>query len=96
MSDTSKAQFEVVRGIADGWSVRRVGDPEAISWHETKEQAEEAARLQSDEGQEVDMRGDVFAEDPESAVSPKRTFMLAGAVALAVILLIVILSLVSS
>ena len=96
MTDSSKAGYEVVRGEADGWSVRRVGDPEAISWHETKEQAEEAARLQSDEGQEVDMRGDVFAEDSQSASSPKHTFMLAGGLALAVILLIVILSLVSS
>ena len=96
MTDSSKASYEVVRGEADGWSVRRVADAEAISWHETKEQAEEAARLQSDEGQEVDMRGDVFAEDPQSAGSPKHTFMLAGGLALAVILLIVILSLISS
>lgn len=95
MDDTSHAQFEVVRGPADGWSVRRVGDPEAMSWHETKEQAEQAARMQSDEGQEVDMRGDVFAQDPEAAVSAKRTFMLAGAVAVGVVILIVILALVS-
>ena len=88
--------FEVVRGEADGWSVRRTGEPQAMSWHETREQAEEAARLNAEDGSTVDTRQDVFAEDPGAGISARRTFMAVGAVLVAVILLIVVLSLISS
>ena len=96
MTDTSKASFDVVPGPSGGWSVQRSGDPEAISWHETREQAEEAARLQGAEGQEVDKRGDVFTSDAGEAAAPKRTFMLVAAFAVAVISLLEIVALIAS
>lgn len=85
-------EFEVVRSDVEGWGVRRVGDPEALSHHDTREQAEEAARLHSDGGG-VDVRGDVFAENPEQDVGPKRTFAAAGVITVAVIVLIIVVSL---
>jgi len=89
-----EAEFEVVRGEAGGWGVRRIGEPQALSHHETREQAEEAARLQSGQGAEVDIRKDLAAEHPDQAVDAKRTFALTGAMAVGVFALIAVIALI--
>lgn len=91
---TDDAEFEVVRSVAGGWGVRRVGEPQNLSHHDTREQAEEAARLHSGEGAEVDVRKDVQAEDPNQAVDVKRTFGLMAAMTVAVFLLIAVVAVV--
>lgn len=95
------SNFEVVRSDVEGWDVRRVGEAQALSNYATKEQAEEAARLQGeaeaasgDDADAVDIRQDVFSEGPEEDLNPKRTIIGAGAVAIGVILLIVVVSLI--
>lgn len=96
MSDTSTAEFEIVGAEAGGWAVRRSGEAEALSHHPTREQAEKAARLHSDEGVAVDLRQDIFSNDPEQAVRPRNTFIAVGVAAVAVILLIVVISLIAA
>lgn len=94
MSDISTAEIEVVDGEHGGWAVRRAGEAQALSHHETREQAEKAARLHSTEGVGVDLRQDIFANDPEEAVRPRHTFLAAGLALLAVVLLLVAISLI--
>ena len=58
--------------IADGggFGVRRIGDPEPLSHHATREQAEAAARMHSEDGTAIDARKDIFSGgegDPSSA-----------------------------
>ena len=91
--DIHEAIYEVVPE-GDGFGVRRVGEPQSISYHDTREQAEAAAAVQSGQGQEVDARKDIFAGDDSDAASPKRTFTAAAAFAVAVVLLIVVISLI--
>ena len=79
MSDSSTAEFEVIDAEAGGWSVRRAGEAEALSHHDSREQAEKAARLHSSEGLGVDLRQDIFSNDPEAAVRPNHTLIAAGA-----------------
>jgi len=86
------SEFEVVRSDVDGWDVRRVGEAQALSNHPTKEQAEEAARLQGGDADEIDVRQDVFSEGPEEDVNAKRTFIGMGTVMIAVIAMLVIVS----
>lgn len=93
IDDRTHAEFEVVPDGA-GYGVRRVGEPEPISHHSTRAEAEAAAAAQSDQGQEVDARKDIFAGESEDAASPRRTFTAAGLFAIAVVLLIVIVSLI--
>jgi hypothetical protein len=93
MNDSSEAEFEVVRQ-AGGWGVRRVGEPQALSHHDTREQAEEAARLHSGDGAAVDVRKDVEAEDPEQAIDAKRTFAGMGMVMVGVFVLIAVIAVV--
>jgi hypothetical protein len=93
IDDRTHAEFEVVPDGA-GYGVRREGEPEPISHHATREEAEAAAAAQSDQGQEVDARKDIFAGDGPDATSPKRTFTAVGLFALAVVLLIVVVSLI--
>lgn len=96
MSDISTAEFEVVAGEAGGWDVRRSGEAEALSHHESREQAEKAARLHSSEGVGVDLRQDIFSNDPESAVRPRNTFIAAAAALAIVIVLLVVISLIAA
>lgn len=92
--DTSQAEFEVVPDGA-GFGVRRVGEPQPISHHETREEAEAAARAHSDQGQEVDARKDIFAsEGADDATSPKRTFTAVALFAVTVVILIVVVALI--
>ena len=91
---TDDAEFEVVRSANHGWGVRRVGEPQNLSHHDTRAQAEEAARLHSGEGAEIDTRQDVSAEDPEQAVDAKRTFGLVAALAVGVFTMIAIIAVV--
>jgi hypothetical protein len=91
--DIHEATFEVVPE-GDGFGVRRVGEPQSISYHDTREQAEAAAAAQSGQGQEVDARKDIFSGDGPAAETPKRTFTAAALFAIAVVLLIVVISLI--
>lgn len=93
IEDRTHARFEVVPD-GSGFGVRRVGEPEPISHHTTRAEAEEAARLQSDQGQEVDARKDVFAGEGGDPASAKRTFTSAAIFAVAIVLLIVVISLI--
>lgn len=77
-----------------GWAVRRGGEADALSHHETREQAEKAARLHSTDGLGVDLRQDIFANDPAQATRSRHTFIAAGLALLAVIALVVVLSLI--
>lgn len=86
--------FEVYEHEAGGWAVRRVGEVQALSHHDSREQAEKAARLHSDEGIEVDLRQDIFTNDPEQAVRPRRAFLLAAVAAVSVIALLAVVSLI--
>lgn len=89
-----ETEFEVVRSAAGGWGVRRVGEPQNLSHHDTREQAEEAARLHSGEGAEIDVRKDVKAEDPNQAVDARRTFGLVALLTIGVFSLIAIIAIV--
>ncbi len=86
------SEFEVVRSDVDGWDVRRVGEAQALSNHPTKEQAEEAARLQGGDADEIDVRQDVFSDGPEEDLDAKKTFLGMGLVMLGVIALIVVVA----
>ncbi len=85
--------FEVVPD-GNGFGVRRVGDPEPISHHATLEQAEEAARLHTDQGAAVDARHDVFPRGEEDPSSARRAFATVLLYAAAIILLIVVIALI--
>ena len=93
MSDSSTAELQVVDAEAGGWIVRRSGEAQALSYHDTREQAEKAARLHSTEGVDIDLRQDIFANDPESAVRPRHTFALAAAALVVVAAMVVVLAL---
>ncbi len=86
------SEFEVVRSDVDGWDVRRVGEAQALTNHATREEAEEATRVQGGDADEVDVRQDVFSEGPEEDVNAKKTFLGAGAVLIGVIALMVIVA----
>jgi len=86
------SEFEVVRSDVDGWDVRRTGEAQALSNHPTKEQAEEAARLQGGDADAIDIRQDVFSEGPEEDLDAKKTFLGMGLVMLGVIALIIIIA----
>jgi hypothetical protein len=98
----AEAQFEVVKSNVDGWDVRRVGEAQPLTNHATKEEAEEAARIQAEQvhkvpgddlGQAVDIRQDVFSEDPDDEdLDVKRTGMVFTAMTVAVIVLVVALA----
>ncbi|MBA2523762.1 MAG: DUF2188 domain-containing protein [Solirubrobacterales bacterium] len=86
------SDFEVVRSDVDGWDVRRVGEAQALSNHASREDAEKAAELHGGDADEIDVRQDVFSEDPEEDVDAKKTLLGAGAVMIAVILLMVVVA----
>ena len=93
-TDRQAAGYTVVED-GGGFGVVREGDPQPISHHETREQAEEAARLHSGEGSEVDARHDILpGAGSTDADSAKHTFGAAALFAVAVILLIVVISLI--
>ena len=85
--------FEVVPD-GDGFGVRRIGDPQPISHHATREQAEAAAAMHSDEGTGIDARKDIFSGGEDDPSSASHTFIGVGLFALAVIVLIVVIALV--
>lgn len=85
-------EYEVVRSVAGGWGVRRKGEAQVLSYHDEREQAEEAARLHSSGGAEVDVRQDVSAEAPDQEVDAKRTFGLVALLGIGVFLLIVVVA----
>ena len=92
--DRTTAGYSVVED-GGGFGVVREGDPEAISHHATRAEAEEAARLHSAEGSEVDGRHDILpGAGSTDADSAKHTFGAAALFAVAVILLIVLISLI--
>ena len=74
--------------------MRRAGDPEPISHHATREQAEAAARMHSDEGAAIDARKDIFSGGDADPTSAKHTFAAVALFAVAVIVLIVVIALV--
>lgn len=73
--------------------MRRDGDPQDISHHETREEAVEAARRHSTGGVVVDRRGDLFADEPAEAVGSTNTFKATAVFAATVVALIVLLAL---
>lgn len=103
MADTeseSESQFEVVKSNVDGWDVCRVGEEQPLTNHATREEAEEAARIQGglgqddDKGAAVDVRQDVFSDPESDDVSAKKTALAFTAMVIAVIALLVIVSLI--
>ncbi len=89
----SDSGFDVVPD-GDGFGVVRGGDPEPISHHATREQAEEAARLHTDQGSAVDARHDLFAGAEADPSSARHTFTAAGLYALAIVVLLVVIALI--
>jgi flagellar biosynthesis/type III secretory pathway M-ring protein FliF/YscJ len=98
----SDSEFEVVKSNVDGWDVRRVGEVQPLTNHATREEAEEAARVQAsfgqddDKGTAVDVRQDVFSEPEQGDVSVKKTGIAFVAMVLAVIAILVIFSVIVS
>jgi hypothetical protein len=87
--------FEVFEDEAGGWAVRRAGEPETLTRHDTRQQAEKAARLHSIEQVGAEIRQDIFTNDPEQAVrAPREPIVLGlGAAVLAVALVVAIIAL---
>ena len=89
--------FEVYRREQGGWAVRRGGEADDLSHHPSREQAEKAARLHSDEAIGVDLRQDIFVNDPEQArrpayaLIPTPTALIAAAIVVALIAVVVAL-----
>lgn len=94
--------FEVVKSPVDGWDVRRVGEPQALSNYPNRELAEQAAEKQQalehevGDADAIDVRGDVVSESPEEEVTAKMTFMGFGIHLVAIFALIVIVALIVS
>ncbi len=89
------SEFEVVRSEIDGWDVRRVGEAQALSNHATREEAEEAARLENG-GRPVEVHADVYSEPPVEEINKARMVLTVAAVALTMILLIAVIGYVVS
>ena len=92
-ADRRFGQFEVVADGA-GFGVRRIGDPQPLSHHATREQAEAAAEMHSDEGAGIDARKDIFSGNEDDPSSARHAFAGAGLFAVAVIVLIVVVALI--
>jgi len=93
------SKFEVVRSDVDGWDVRRSGEAQALSNYPTRELAEAAARKQQEaedhsgsDADAIDIRQDVFSEGPNEELDAKKTLFGAGAVMVAVIVLIAVIA----
>ena len=93
------SDFEVVRSDVEGWDVRRTGEAQALSNYPTRELAEEAARRQQEAehrsggtADAIDVRQDVFSEDPEEDLDVKKTILGVSVVLVGVILLIAVVA----
>lgn len=90
------SQFEVVRSHVSGWDVRRAGEPEALTNHAERIDAEAAAARQQElenevgDAEAIDVRKDVFSENPEEELNVARTAIGTGAMILALIALIAV------
>jgi hypothetical protein len=93
------SDFEVVRSDVEGWDVRRTGEAQALSNYPTRELAEQAARKQQEAEHQsggtadaIDVRQDVFSEEPDEELNVKRTMLGVVAITAGVILLIAIVA----
>jgi hypothetical protein len=82
--------FEVVEDEPGDWAVRRAGEAEPLTRHETKEQAEKAARLHSTDEVGGEIRQDIFTNDPEQAVRLPREPIVLALLALVVVVALII------
>jgi len=90
------ADFEVVRSDIEGWDVRRVGDPQALSNYPTRELAIAAARREEEaEGHagEPEVHPDLHSEAPDEEVDARRTFVGFNIVLVSVFVLIALIAL---
>lgn len=96
------SEFEVVKSEVDGWDVRRAGEKQALTNHATREEAEEAARVQQEVEDRsgsgaapVDVRqGPLAGGDDGDDLDHKRVALTFGMMMTAVIVLIVVIALI--
>jgi hypothetical protein len=93
------SDFEVVRSDVEGWDVRRTGEKQALSNYPTRELAEQAARKQQDAehrsggtADAIDVRQDVFSEEPDEELNVKRTMLTVVATAVGIVILIALVA----
>ena len=96
------SEFEVVKSDVDGWEVRRRGEEQALTNHATREEAEEAAKIE--EGLEddmgsgsgpVDVRQGPFSSGKDGDdLDQKRVAITFGAMMTAVIVLVIVIALI--
>lgn len=94
------SEFEVVKSDVDGWEVRRQGEEQALTNHATREEAEEAAKVQ--QGLEDDMgsgsasvdvrQGPLSSGKDGDDLDQKRVALTFGAMMTAVIVLVIVIA----
>lgn len=82
-ANSGTEHLEVVEDEAGDWAVRSRGEDEVLTRHDSREQAEKAARLHSHEQIGTDVRQDIFTNDPEQAVRSNPAPVAVAAIALA-------------
>jgi hypothetical protein len=87
--------FEVFEDEAGDWAVRRAGRAEALTRHDTRQQAEKAARLHSTEQVGVEIRQDIFTNDPDQAVRPPREPIVLGVGIVVLVAVAVVIALIA-
>jgi hypothetical protein len=96
------SEFEVVKSDVDGWDVRRQGESQALTNHATREEAEEAAKVQQDVedrsgagATSVDVRqGPLSGGDDGDDLDHKRVALTFGTMMTAVIVLLIVIALI--
>lgn len=96
------SEFEVVKSDVDGWEVRRQGEEQALTNHATREEAEEAVKIQ--QGLEDDMgsgsgpvdvrQGPLSSGKDGDDLDQKRVALTFGAMMTAAIMLIIVVALI--
>jgi len=95
------SDFIVVKSDVDGWDVRREGEEQALTNHATREEAEEAAKVQQEVEEQsgdgsgaVDVRQGPFSDGPGDDLNPKSAFLTFGTMMIAVIVLLVVIAII--
>jgi hypothetical protein len=95
------SDFKVVKSDVDGWDVQREGEEQALTNHATREEAEEAAKVQQEVEEQsgdgsgaVDVRQGPFSDGPGDDLDVKKAFFTFGTMMTAVIILLVVLAIV--
>lgn len=97
------SDYEVVRSDVEGWDVRRVGETQALSNYPTRELAEQAAQREQDaesfgasSPHPVEVHSELHSEAPEEELNLRRVLLIAGLIALTMIVLIAVIAIVTT